>query len=486
MKRRFTVSLMLVVLGVAVLLVAASAQEASRNTFALGGSFAGVLSTPDGGWPELLEMIGVPALPNLWILSGGLGRIGAVGGWSIGGVGWELSAAMSSGDGLAAAEFVAGFGGLDVGAVLAGSRRSFLTAGTVVGGGAGRVTLALGGESAETVPNGIVVGTEFSSACAFLSAAPYVSMQVQPLRFLGFELRFGYLFELASIHWHDEPTPLGLPELRFEGLWATLGVSWGWASLGRRTFGAEAVERVQSISVPITGEALHIENAIGNVVLRHDAGPEYQQTGSQRVVRGSATVRAPADIAGTITSEVRVDEGRVVVTSETPERAGGWRIDYDLIVPPGTPLELDVGVGDVRIEDAAGSCEARTGVGDIEIGNASGESLTVSVGVGSLTIGELRSPEASLAVETGSVDLRLAKDANANLVASVGLGNIEICGFAQSSTTARGTLGRDIEGTLGSGAAEQQVTVRVGVGEIRIGASGDGAIGPNEPTNESR
>ncbi|MBN1858517.1 hypothetical protein JW848_04850 [Candidatus Bipolaricaulota bacterium] len=475
-RRRFVATPgWITILNIALLLAAASfasARDVSAPVFGFGGSFVGALSIGDGPWREQLEISGLEAIPDLWTLSGASGRAGVVGGWSLGGVGWGTSATMTSADGLASLEIGAGFGGLDAGAAFAGDKRSFVTAGAVFGIGISRLTLRLGAELGEGALNGtqIEVGsTVHCSTSVFLSVAPYLSMQVQPFSLLGFELRFGTLLELASVSWRDEAMPRSLPELRFRGPWATLGVSWGWSGCGGGA--SEAIERVEQVSVPISDAAIVVENAIGDIVIRFDAASDARPTEAQRMVSGTATVRAPAEIADSIGIETSVDEDRVVVRSETPERAGGWRVDYDLRVPAGTQLELDLGIGDARIVGLAGRCRIRAGVGNIHLETLAGESLLVSVGVGSVTIGKLLSRETSLAVESGRVDVRLAGEASADITATVGLGDVEISGFPQAITLSQGTVGHDFRATLGARPAEQQLIIRVGVGAVLIGVS---------------
>ena len=185
-------------------------------------------------------------------------------------------------------------------------------------------------------------------------------------------------------------------------------------------------------------------------------------------------------MADTIGIDVFAEEDLVGVRSETPERAGGWRVDYDLLVPTGTPLQIDLGIGNVRIVGLDGRCQVRLGVGDVDIETAAGESLLVSVGVGSVTIGDLRADETSLAVETGSVDVRVAGDASLDMMATTGLGDIDILDFPQAVTAVQGTLGHDLRATLHGRPTERQLIIRVGVGKILIGeADGDDSIDPN-------
>ena len=464
LKRQVLGLFLLLAVGV----VGALSVTAGPPVFGLGGSLAGVLSTEETAWIDEIGIDGIPPIPGVWVLSGGSGRGGSVGGWSLGGVGWETSAAVTSIDGAVSVRAEAGFGGLDVGAVFAGDHRSFLTAGAVIGGGASGLTLMLAGDEGEVLPNGIDIEPNvFVSTSAFLSAAPYLSMQVQPLRFLGFELRLGYLFELASVHWHDESATVGLPELQFAGPWVTLGVSWGWVSRGE-TVRSPSVERIETISVPATEGALVVENPIGEVVIRFADEGDGQQTGSHRAIRGTATVNAPADLIDGIGVEISIDGDRVVLRSRTPERAAGWRVDYDLTVPAGTPLELDLGVGDVQIDRLTGRGDVRTGVGALSIGGASGESLVISVGVGSVTIGKLSTVEASVSVDSGIADIGLAPDASVDIAATVGLGDVQIGGFAEMTGAAQGALGRDLRATIGEPPARQRLAARVGLGQILI------------------
>ena len=474
-KRRVFGLFLFLIVGV----VGALSVTAGSPVFGLGGSLVGVLSMEETAWIGEIGIDDLPPIPGRWALSGGSGRGGSVGGWSLGGVGWETSASVASIDGTVSVRAEAGFGGLDVGAVFAGDDRSFLTAGAVIGGGASGLTLMFTGGEGEVLPNGIDIEPDvFLSSSAFLSAAPYLSMQVQPLRFLGFELRLGYLFELASVHWHDESAPVDLPELRFAGPWVTLGVSWGWVSRGE-IVRSPSVEKIETISVPASEGALLLENPIGEVMIRFADEGDEQQTGSHRAIRGTATVSAPADLIDAIAVETSIDGDRLVLRSRTPDRAAGWRVDYDLTVPAGTPLELDVGVGDVQIDRLSGRCEARTGVGSLSIGNASGEALAVSVGVGSVTVGKLSTVETSVSVDSGTVDIGLAPDASADIAATVGLGDLTIGGFAELTGSAQGALGRDLRATIGEQPTRQRLTVRVGLGQILIREADGGSDDSN-------
>ena len=142
LKRQVLGLFLLLAVGV----VGALSVTAGPPVFGLGGSLAGVLSTEETAWIDEIGIDGIPPIPGVWVLSGGSGRGGSVGGWSLGGVGWETSAAVTSIDGAVSVRAEAGFGGLDVGAVFAGDHRSFLTAGAVIGGGASGLTLMLAGD----------------------------------------------------------------------------------------------------------------------------------------------------------------------------------------------------------------------------------------------------------------------------------------------------------------------------------------------------
>ena len=469
-------------------LVLGSETDVGRVRFALGGSPAiGVLHLDVEEINGFVSDAGFGRLGEYVVMNGdgGRGRIGAIGGLSIGGIGWgaEVSATGDAG----VARLALGFGGLELGRVIGGNRRSMLTLGVVLGGGGTSLMLTEGGASGEggcrsisgrgIVPEPIVIGAHRG----FAAVMPFLSMQVQPLRFAGFELHLGYLFPVFGAQWGD-PSVVDQVSLTVAG--PTVGISFTWGWVGRS--GRRAVEETIERSVPLVGHCIEIENQLGGIAI---TGAEVQ-TGSSAMVEIVAVKRARSRASlDKIRVLIEETECGLRVRTETPPGDRGT-VRYAVTVPTGTTLSVDQGAGDVSLLNFRGSATIRLGAGKTEIRSFAGPELSVNAGVGSVVLVGIDAEATSVDIGVGGVVLvDVASDqvivesgvggievvltpwASYTVTADVGIGEASVGPFPGVGELRSGGLGGDVEAVVGDG--DGMLTLSTGIGSIKIGGMED-------------
>jgi hypothetical protein len=398
---------------------------------------------------------------------GGRGRGGVLGGISAGGLGWGGSVVSRTGS--IQASLAMGFGGVEIGHVVGGDERSLLTVGIVLG--AGGVGLSL--RDTNLVPPPCPVNSpagclpmplDLHAGRIFLAVEPFLSMQVQPLGILGFEIHLGWLIPLLGFQWASLPAlPEGPPILDLGGPFVSLSVTWGaFGPVGRDA--SEDEETTRHV-VPFDATCIEVDNPVGMVAVT--TSPEVSaQTGSGSAVEVIVTRRARSSaVREAIIVDFGTGECGLKIGTEGPRR-WGWSVEYKIIVPPGTEIVIDQGAGDVELRGLDGSADVQLGAGEVCVTDFAGESLAIDCGVGDVLLAGTAATTASINVGTGDVSVYLAEDAALTVNASSGVGDVSIGAFpgvAESSATG---FGNDVTAVFGSGAGT--LAVNVGVGSVTI------------------
>ncbi len=478
-------SLPRIVMLVTLLLVLFSGMTVSEEAeesvvgFGFGGPMTGGFMPELDEVNEFLKDNGYAALGDSLIVAGGGGRGGALGGLSIGGIGWGGTAASQKEN--EQARLSAGFGGCQLGYVVGGDERSLLTIGAVLGGGGVNLNLrevgpgdsgpcpaiTLGDTNGPRsgFPKGIVIEPTPTNYCqGFIAVEPYLSMQVQPLGFLGFELHLGYLFTLLGFGCCGEAEN-SAPSLDLSGPFVGLAFTFG--GIGAAEWGFPYSETVEE-TVDFAGRtSLGVENEIGSITIGPGADLTVQ-TGVSSVVELVAVKQARTEeILAAVEIIIEESDKGLRIRSDAPERySGRWGVDLVLTVPVGIALQIEQGVGDITLSAHSGSVSIELGVGSVEIEQLIATELKIELGVGDLTLTDIECKFARIEVGTGSLDVLLPPDASYTVSASVGLGDITIAGFADMAIEQKGFVGQEVQGVLGAGAG--QLLLDLGVGDIVV------------------
>jgi len=463
MRKHKSFGWVLVICVLAIVTPCAAAGSEPTLWFGFGGSSAGVFFPDLSRMNAFLDDQGHAPFGEMMPLAGGRGRAGSFPGLSLGGIGWGGEMASIAADRSAVLEV--GVGGIEAGLVVGGDRRSLLTFGLVLGGGGAELTLiedpvASNGMSGESGVLGILIEpTRHIASSAFTAIEPFVSFQVQPFRFLGFELHLGYLFPLFDVTWGD-PHVVDAP-LELAGPVVNLSVSWG--AIGRPFARPRIVEETEERTAELVGPCVAIDGAVGEVSVE-TAGAI--QTGSAAIVRVVAVKRAGSDAA--------LDEVKVLIE---PTRCGLriravgpedelWNVDFAVTVPAGVDLEVDHGVGSVRLRDVVGTASIELGVGEVVVDGFSGSELMIDGGIGAVRIERSDAPRTEIGWGTGSVVVRLHDATPTDIVAEVGIGQIAIDSFVGHDTAHAGGFGATLR--IDSEDAQRDVAIDLGIGEIVV------------------
>ncbi len=460
----------IVALGLACLLgtVGFAVEEEAgdgRIWFGLGGSTLGLFFPDLTAVDAFLTDNGFGGFGDAMLFSGGRGRGGALHGLSLGGIGWggEVKSSVEN----RYAELAIGFGGLELGRVIGGDERSLLTLGVVLGGGGSSLTLiedvsAFGEDHDPFGPCGIVPEPAvLSRHGAFGAVEPFVSLQVQPLHNLGFELHLGYLLPLFSFEWGDaelEGVSRGLAG-------PAVGFSVTWGAIGRPVIGPvfERPELEETIdqSVLLAGPCVEVDNAIGEITVETAESADAEST-----VRIVATKRARSQATLDRVS-VLIEPTRcgLTVHSKGP-RNGYWEIDYVITVPAGIEIEAKQAAGDVRLLDVSSTAAVELGLGEVEVSGFTGSSLTVSSGAGDVRLSDVEAETIEVGLGTGDIEIVLPNEASYEVVAEAGIGEIRIGPFPGVEAIEAGGFASSVGATLGAGG--RSLSAKVGVGEIEI------------------
>ncbi len=485
-KRRNAMwSLPRIVLLVTLLLVLFSGMTVSEEAkepvvgFGFGGPMIGVFMPELDEVNEFLNDNGYAALGDSLIVAGGGGRGGVLGGLSIGGIGW--GGTVTSLKENKQAKFSAGFGGCQLGYVVGGNERSLLTIGAVLGGGGVNLNLRevvpedSGPCRATTLGNtngprsgflkGIVIEPTPTNYCqGFIAVEPYLSMQVQPLGFLGFELHLGYLFTVLGFGCCGEAENSG-PSLGLSGPFVGLSLTFG--GIGAAEWGFPYSETVEE-TVDFAGRTtLGVENEIGSITIGPGADLTVQ-TGASSVVELVAVKQARTEeILAAVEIVIEESDKGLQIRSEAPKRySGRWSVDFVLTVPVGIALQIEQGVGDITLSAHSGSVSIELGVGSVEIEQLFATELKIELGMGDLTLVDVECKFAQVEVGTGDVDIRLHPEAAYTVTGVVGLGDITIAGFPAMVLEQEGFIRKEAHAVLGEGAG--QLVLVVGVGDIVV------------------
>ena len=454
-------------------------EDKTVTGFGFRGPLVGVFAPDLNGVNEFLEDNGYTSFGDLLIISGGGGRGGLIGGLSVGAIGWGGTASSLRENRKVTLSI--GFGGLTLGYVVGDNERSLLTFGAVLGGGGVSLdlrevapddfwicpggVLANHSSPSQNLPSGIIIEPTPVGTCrGFIAVEPYLGMQVQPLDWLGFEVRFGYLYTLFGVGYCGGADILW-PSLDLSGPVVEFAVTFG--GIGSPGWGFPYSETVEETAGLSGRTSVAVENEVGSITI----GPEVAatvQTGATDVLTLVAVKHARKEDVLAAVEIVIEDTGKgLQIRSQAPDRySGRWSLDFVLRVPVGTSLQIEQGVGDIMLSDYNGAVSFELGVGDVEIEQLIATELLIELGVGDLTLTDIECKFAQVEVGMGDIDVQLRPDASYTATTVVGLGDITIAGFPAMVVDQEGFIRKEAHAILGEGAG--QLVLVVGVGDITI------------------
>ncbi|WP_435201761.1 hypothetical protein [Janibacter sp. GS2] len=153
-------------------------------------------------------------------------------------------------------------------------------------------------------------------------------------------------------------------------------------------------------------------------------------------------------------TSVGTRDGVAQLKSSCSARAVGaiCSTDWLVVVPAGTDVSVESGVGSIDVEEVSGDIDVEAGVGEVSITGAASDRVSVEMGVGEVVYEAVEPPRA--------VDLTLGVgDVRVGVPSSVGY-RVDTTGASE----ARNTIGHDP-------ASERSIRVEAGVGSVSIDPS---------------
>ncbi len=208
------------------------------------------------------------------------------------------------------------------------------------------------------------------------------------------------------------------------------------------------------------GAKLTIQNTSGKLTVIYPGNEfSYPAMGSN----SETTIRVRDD--GTFHDDGRhQNAGRKVKITSRSGDLTAWA-DIRLLLPSGTRIELNLGVGKVTLTNVNGSLDVETASADVTGTNGAG-ALSIDTGSGDVT---LAGHDGSLSIDTGSGDIVLSSIKTDDLSLDTGSGDVRIEGVTADKLSVDTGSG-DV--TVAA-AAVRDVEVDTGSGDIRIGLTGD-------------
>ncbi len=203
-----------------------------------------------------------------------------------------------------------------------------------------------------------------------------------------------------------------------------------------------------------------------------------RDNGSVRVYgwdRDDVLVRALVQATGETRGDARdlardiaidAEGGRIRATGPSFRRYSGWHVSFEVWVPSRTSVDAETSNGSVSIEGVEGRMDLRAVNGSISLRDVAGDVRgTTSNGSinARLSGSSWRGPGLDLTTSNGSVNLDIPRGYNAQLETGTVNGGMSI----DFPITVRGSIGRRITTTLGSGGPRVRAVTTNGAVRIR-------------------
>lgn len=199
------------------------------------------------------------------------------------------------------------------------------------------------------------------------------------------------------------------------------------------------------------------------LVVNSFAGDIHVHDGEQGTIQVVAVKHAPRS-AGLDAIDVRMqptDQGLQIAAERSGAGFNNTTVEFDIAVPPGTRVEIDLGAGNVELRDTAGEIEANTGAGTIDVSGNSGPAR-LEVGAGTISFRGAVRGDYTFRAGVGEINIALPADAGASVNLTTGLGEVSV-GFPVDGQV----TDRDVRGTIGTG-RQATIEAHTGTGSIKV------------------
>ncbi|MBN1805574.1 MAG: DUF4097 family beta strand repeat protein [Sedimentisphaerales bacterium] len=232
----------------------------------------------------------------------------------------------------------------------------------------------------------------------------------------------------------------------------------GWSR-----FEYEKAENLASTLVP--GSTFVLENDVGSIIIE---GLDISECRVDAVMKAKAPTEQEAQqLAGQTKINLEQNGSTLIVRITKPpkKKDRSISIDFKIAVPKQTPLRISSDVGEIRISEITETIKVRTDVGEISCKQISGN-IDLQSDVGKISVVYSKNApaacNATISTDVGSIDLTVPPECSASVQANTDVGSIS----TDMPLTIKGTVGKSLHGTIGSG--EGKINLKTDVGAIKI------------------
>jgi DUF4097 and DUF4098 domain-containing protein YvlB len=177
-----------------------------------------------------------------------------------------------------------------------------------------------------------------------------------------------------------------------------------------------------------------------------------------------ATKRAPSTSAiRSIQVDFEQQDGQARIQTRRPgSEFSNTSVRLEILVPPGTKLQLSLGAGNVDVQGLTGGVEVNSGAGNVDVRSAEGQ-VRVDIGAGNINYEGIPAGDCRLSTGAGNIDLNLRPDVNARIDLDTNIGVLTVSGYRVDGQVST----RSAQGTIGGG-GDTSLTARTNAGNITL------------------
>jgi len=191
---------------------------------------------------------------------------------------------------------------------------------------------------------------------------------------------------------------------------------------------------------------LGLDTAVGDVIISRGSGEDLHVTITLTARKGgffSSLKKSERQVERASLSTERHGT-RIDLEIKGPSEESRFEAKWIVTVPSDLALELDMGVGDLRVSGIEGNIDVDLGVGDVTVKGADGE-ISIDVGVGNIALSASAAPFGTVTCSTGVGDVLVTID--------------------DEKHEGEGMISKDLEW---KGPGEHSMDLDTGVGDIRV------------------
>jgi hypothetical protein len=225
-------------------------------------------------------------------------------------------------------------------------------------------------------------------------------------------------------------------------------------------------KKTDKLDAPFTpGSILALDNEVGSITI--DGQDVVNCSVTAAITIKAPTEKEAKELAEQIKIELKQDGNTLTVKTTKPlkKRRRSISINFKIIVPKQTALQILSDVGEIQVSNITENIKAQTDVGKIYCKEISGDiDLQADVGKVNVVYSKTASPVCNVSIKTdvGSIDITTPPKCSASVQANTDVGSIT----TDMPLTIKGRVGKNLQGKVGDG--EGKLYLRTDVGSIRI------------------